>query len=92
MMIDAKDKVHVLLTSDSRDNSPRYKMTIGSDGYILSKSKGNQNEKLMESNVTAPLLKENETRLFWIDIEKDRVVFGSGEKVHYIIIHKIVII
>lgn len=82
LMITARDKVSVLLTRNSRDSSFQYQIIIGSNGNILLQSKaGEQSKKLTESNVTAPLLKENETRIFWIDIEKDRVVFGSGEKV-----------
>lgn len=83
-MINARDRVSVLLTSNSRDSSLQYQIVIGSNGNILLyKKAGEQSEKLTESNVTAPLLKENETRIFWIDIEEDRVVFGSGEKVGY---------
>lgn len=83
-MINARDKVSVLLTSSSRDSSLQYQIVIGSNGYILlHKKAGEQSKKLTESNVTALSLKENETRIFWIDIEKDRVVFGSGEKVGY---------
>ena len=81
-MINAKDKVIVHLSSDSRYNTSRYEIILGSDGNVMLQSKtGGQIKTLMESNVTAHLLKENEMRFFWIDIEKDRVVFGSGEKV-----------
>lgn len=84
LMINARDRVSVLLTSNSRDSSLQYQIVIDSNGNILLyKKAGEQSEKLTESNVTAPLLKENETRIFWIDIEEDRVVFGSGEKVGY---------
>ena len=84
LMIDASDTVSVLLTSNSRDSSVRYQIVIGANGNILlHHNTGEQSKKLTESNVTAPLLKENETGIFWIDIEKDRVVFGSGEKVGY---------
>jgi len=83
-MINARDKVSVLLTSTSRDSSLQYQIVIGSNGNIvLHKKAGEQRKTLTESNVTAPSLKENEMRIFWIDIEKDRVVFGSGEKVGY---------
>ncbi|KAL9957163.1 hypothetical protein ACROYT_G038767 [Oculina patagonica] len=83
LMIDAKDDVSVHLSSDSRDSNSQYAIIIGSDGNIILQSKaGHQSRTLMESNVTAPLLKENEMRYFWIDIEKDRVVFGSGEKIY----------
>ena len=83
-MINARDKVLVHLTSSSRNNSLQYQIVIGSNGNILLHKKSDQQSKnLTESNVTAPSLKENETRMFWIDIEKDRVVFGSGEKVGY---------
>ena len=83
-MVNARDKVSVLFTSSSRDNSLQYQIDIGSnENILLHKKAGGQNKKVTESNVTAPLLKENETRIFWIDIEKDRVVFGSGEKVGY---------
>ena len=84
LMINARDKVSVHLTSSSRKNSLQYQVDIGSNGNILLHKKDwQQNKKLAESYVTAPSLKENETRIFWIDIEKDRVVFGSGEKVGY---------
>lgn len=84
LMINARDKVSVLLTSTSRDSSLQYQIVIGSNGNIvLHKKAGEQRKTLTESNVTAPLLKENEMRIFWIDIEKNRVVFGSGEKVGY---------
>ena len=74
----------ILLTNSSRDSSLQYQIGIGSNGNILlHKKAGEQRKKLTESNVTASLLNENETRIFWIDIEKDRVVFGSGEKVGY---------
>ena len=82
LMIDARDTVTVLLTSNSSDNSLQYQIVIGSNGNILLHKK--ESKKLTESDVTAPLLKENETRIFWIDIEKDRVVFGSGEKVYLV--------
>lgn len=59
-------------------------IAIFSNGNIvLHKKAGEQSKSVMESNVSAPSLKENEMRIFWIDIEKDRVVFGSGEKVRY---------
>ena len=78
-MIDAKDDVSVLLTSDSRNESYQYKIEIGSNGSITLSSKSNESEQVMNSNVT--LLKANETRLFWVDIRADRLAFGSGEKV-----------
>ena len=83
-MINARDKVSVLLTSNSRDSSLQYQIVISTNGImLLHKKAGEQSKKLTESNVTAPLLKGNESRIFWIVIEKDRVVFGSGEKVGY---------
>ena len=81
-MVDARDKVSVHLSSDSRYNSIQYEIILASDGNMILQSKaGDQNKTLMQSNATAPLLKENEMRFFWIDIEKDRIAFGSGEKV-----------
>lgn len=35
----------------------------------------------MEFNIIGFLLKENEMWLFWIDVMKDRLIFGFGEKV-----------
>ena len=80
-MIDAKDDVSVLLTSDSRKQSSGYRILIDSNGKVVLKRQGNQSETLMEFNATVSLLKENELRLFWIDAGKDRLIFGSGEKV-----------
>ena len=82
-MVDAKDQVHVLLTSESRATSSRYEIVIGSEKNTevkLRRIKDGQNEELMMANVASPL-KGNEMRSFWIDMEKERVLFGSGEKV-----------
>lgn len=82
-MIDAQRKVTVLLTSGSLDTSSRYEIIIGSaeDNRLkLKRIKGNITADLLVKNVTGPL-KENEMRSFWIEVETDRVVFGSGEVV-----------
>ena len=82
-MIDAQRKVTVLLTSGSLVTSSRYEITIGSaeDNQLkLKRIKGNLAADLLVKNVTGPL-KENEMRSFWIEVETDRVVFGSGEVV-----------
>ena len=82
-MIDAQRKVTVLLTSGSLVTSSRYEIIIGSaeDNQLkLKRIKGNITADLLEKNVTGPL-KENEMRSFWIEVETDRVVFGSGEVV-----------
>jgi len=82
-MVDAKDEVRVLLTSESRSTSSRYEIVIGSEESTevkIRRIKAGQSEKLMMVNVTSPL-KENEMRSFWIEVEKERVLFGSGEKV-----------
>lgn len=81
LMIDAKDDVSVLLTSDSREQSSGYSILIGSNGKVVLKRQSNQSKTLTEFNATGSLLKENEMRLFWIDATKDRLIFGSGEKV-----------
>ena len=78
-MIEAEDDVLVLLTSDSRGDDYHYKIEIGSNGSIALSNKTNECEQRFKSNVT--LLKANETRLFWLDIQTDRLVFGSGEQV-----------
>ena len=82
-MIDAQGKVTVLLTSGSLDTSSRYEIIIGSveDNRLkLKRIKGNITADLLVKNDTWPL-KENEMRSFWIEVETDRVVFGSGEVV-----------
>ena len=82
-MINARDKVSVLLASGSLANSSRYEVIIGSDGDRQSKLKrikDNRTADVLVENITG-LLKENELRSFWIEVETDRVVFGSGEKV-----------
>ncbi|MCG8406874.1 MAG: hypothetical protein MI923_16880 [Phycisphaerales bacterium] len=82
-MIDAQGKVTVLLTSGSLVTSSRYEIIIGSaeDNQLkLKRIKGNPADDLLVKNVTGPL-KENEMRSFWIEVESDRVVFGSGEVV-----------
>lgn len=82
-MIDTQRKVTVLLTSGSLVNSSRYEIIIGSaeDNQLkLKRIKGNLAVDLLVENVTGPL-KENEMRSFWIEVETDRVVFGSGEVV-----------
>ena len=82
-MVDAKDEVRVLLTSESRSTSSRYEIVVGSAENTevkIRRIKDGQSEKLMMVNVTSPL-KENEMRSFWIEVEKERVLFGSGEKV-----------
>ena len=79
-MVDAKDAVSVLLTSESRITSSRYEVIIGSTKSKLRRIKGGSSEDLLVKNITEPL-KENEMRSFWIEVETDRVVFGSGEKV-----------
>ena len=82
-MIDAQRKVTFLLTSGSLVTSSRYEIIIGSaeDSQLkLKRIKGNITADLLEKNITGPL-KENEMRSFWIEVETDRVVFGSGEVV-----------
>jgi len=82
-MVDAKDEVRVLLTSESRSTSSRYEIVVGSEENTevkIRRIKDGQSKKLMMVNVTSPL-KENEMRSFWIEVEKERVLFGSGEKV-----------
>jgi len=82
-MIDAQKKVTVLLTSGSLVTSSRYEIIIESaeDNQLkLKRIKGNLAADLLVKNVTGPL-KENEMRSFWIEVETDRVVFGSGEVV-----------
>ena len=94
-MINAKEEVHVLLTSDSRATSPRYEIEIGAYGNTKSRlirysSDSNKNLLL---NVSTPLiLMENETRSFWVEIENDRVVFGSGEKVRQSLVPRCLIL
>ncbi|XP_022780269.1 uncharacterized protein LOC111321599 [Stylophora pistillata] len=80
LMIEAEDDVLVLLTSDSRGDDYHYKIEIGSNGSIALSNKTNECEQRFKSNVT--LLKANETRLFWLDIQTDRLVFGSGEQIY----------
>ena len=82
-MVDAKDQVHVLLTSESRASSSRYEIVIGSTQNSetkLRRIKGGVSEDMITANLTSPV-KENEMRLFWIEVEEERVLFGSGEKV-----------
>ena len=49
------------------------------NGEVILKSNDDEIKQVMKSNVT--LLKENETRLFWVEIQAERLVFGSGDKV-----------
>ena len=78
-MINSRDNVSVLLTTTSRVNSPLYNIEIVANGDIILKINDDEIKQVMRSNVT--LLKENETRLFWVEMLTDQLVFGSGEKV-----------
>ena len=85
-MIDARDQVHVLLTSESRDSSSRYEVVIGSmanNVSVLKRIENNKTEEMMRRSIIGHL-KENETRSFWIEVENERVMFGSGEQVRAI--------
>lgn len=82
-MVDAEEQVSVLLTSESRSASSRYEVVIASKKNtfsILKRIKDDQSKEVMKVN-TSSLVKENEMRSFWIEVEKGRIVFGSGEKV-----------
>ena len=73
----------MLLTSESRASSSRYEIVIGSmqNSVIkLRRIKSNASADVITTNLTSPV-KENEMRSFWIEVEKERVLFGSGEKV-----------
>lgn len=78
-MINSRDNVSVSLTTTSRVDSHGYKIEIVANGGMILKSNDDEIKQVMESNVT--LLKENETRLFWVEIQAERLVFGSGDKV-----------
>lgn len=82
-MVDARDQVHVLLTSESRASSSRYEIVIGSTQNSVTKLrriKSNASTDVITANLTSSV-KENQMRSFWIEVEKERVLFGSGEKV-----------
>lgn len=79
-MINSRDSVSVSLTSTSRVDSHGYKIEIVANGKVILKSNDDEiKQETKQSNVT--LLKENETRLFWVEIQAERLVFGSGDKV-----------
>lgn len=79
-MISSRDSVSVSLTSTSRVDSHGYKIEIVANGKVILKSNDDEiKQETKQSNVT--LLKENETRLFWVEIQAERLVFGSGDKV-----------
>lgn len=79
-MINSRDNVSVSLTSTSRVDSHGYKIEIVANGKVILKSNDDEIKQVTkQSNVT--LLKENETRLFWVEIQAERLVFGSGDKV-----------
>lgn len=79
-MINSRDNVSVSLTSTSRVDSHGYKIEIVANGKVILKSNDDEiKQETKQSNVT--LLKENETRLFWVEIQAERLVFGSGDKV-----------
>lgn len=79
-MINSRDNVSVSLTSTSRVDSLGYKIEIVANGGMILKSNDDEIKQVTkQSNVT--LLKENETRLFWVEIQAERLVFGSGDKV-----------
>lgn len=79
-MINSRDDVSVSLTSTSRVDSHGYKIEIVANGKVILKSNDDEiKQETKQSNVT--LLKENETRLFWVEIQAERLVFGSGDKV-----------
>lgn len=78
-MISSRDSVSVSLTSTSRVDSHGYKIEIVANGKVILKSNDDEIKRVIKSNVT--LLKENETRLFWVEIQAERLVFGSGDKV-----------
>lgn len=79
-MINSRDNVSVSLTSTSRVDSLGYKIEIVANGKVILKSNDDEIKQVTkQSNVT--LLKENETRLFWVEIQAERLVFGSGDKV-----------
>lgn len=79
-MINSRDNVSVSLTSTSRVDSHGYKIEIVANGKVILKSNDDEiKQETKQSNVT--LLKENETRLFWVEIRAERLVFGSGDKV-----------
>lgn len=68
------------LTTTSRVDSHGYKIEIVANGKVILKSDDDEIKQVTkQSNVT--LLKENETRLFWVEIQAERLVFGSGDKV-----------
>lgn len=82
-MVDTKDQVYVLLTSESRSSSSRYEIVIGSTQNSVTKLrriKSNVSTDVITANLTSPV-KEKQMRSFWIEVEKERVLFGSGEKV-----------
>ena len=79
-MINSRDNVSVSLTTTSRVDSHGYKIDIVANGKVILKSNDDEiKQETKQSNVT--LLKENETRLFWVEIQAERLVFGSGDKV-----------
>lgn len=79
-MINSRDDVSVSLISTSRVDSHGYKIEIVANGKVILKSNDDEiKQETKQSNVT--LLKENETRLFWVEIQAERLVFGSGDKV-----------
>lgn len=79
-MINSRDDVSVSLISTSRVDSHGYKIEIVANGKVILKSNDDEIKQVTkQSNVT--LLKENETRLFWVEIQAERLVFGSGDKV-----------
>lgn len=79
-MINSRDNVSVSLTTTSRVDSHGYKIEIVANGKVILKSNDDEIKQVTkQSNVT--LLKENETRLFWVEIQAERLVFGSGDKV-----------
>lgn len=79
-MINSRDDVSVSLISTSRVDSHGYKIEIVANGEVILKSNDDEIKQVTkQSNVT--LLKENETRLFWVEIQAERLVFGSGDKV-----------
>ena len=82
-MIHASDQVHVLLTNESRASSSRYEIIIGSapkKDCVLKRIENGTSEELMRRNIVGHL-RENETLSFWIEVEKERLLFGSGEQV-----------
>ncbi|XP_068673513.1 polycystin-1-like [Montipora foliosa] len=84
LMIHASDKVHVLLTNESRASSSRYEIIIGSapnKDCVLKRIENGTSEELMRRNIVGHL-RENETLSFWIEVEKERLLFGSGEQVY----------